>query len=94
MKPHTKIYLDAIGKKPGEHIPCEICWALDPNGEGAPAVDIHHIERRGMGGDKSADTPENLMAMCRQHHTELGDIIVLKPHLKQIHLKYLNHNKS
>ena len=37
-----------------DFIPCEVC--------GARAVDIHHIENRGAGGDKNKDTIENLMA--------------------------------
>lgn len=46
-------------------IPCEVC--------GNRAQDIHHIECRGMGGSKSADVVENLMAVCRQCHIEYGD---------------------
>ena len=65
MKRHTKIYMDFFGYDISDFIPCEVCQAQ--------AVDIHHIEARGMGGSKEADTIENLMALCRQCHTNLGD---------------------
>ncbi len=72
MKNHTKVYLDGMGYSTTDWIPCEVCQAQ--------AVDIHHIEARGMGGSKEADTIENLMALCRQCHTNLGD----KKHYKEL----------
>ena len=60
MKRHTKIYLDSFGYGEGDYILCESC--------GGQATDIHHIENRGMGGSKTKDTPENLMALCRICH--------------------------
>ena len=65
MKNHTKVYLKGMGYTTTEWIGCEVC--------GGTAVDIHHIESRGMGGSKIADTIENLMALCRNCHTEYGD---------------------
>jgi hypothetical protein len=65
MKPHTKIYLTYFGYDTNSFIPCEVC--------GSQAVDIHHIQPRGMGGTKTKDTIENLMALCRKHHIEYGD---------------------
>jgi len=56
-----------------DFIPCEIC--------GARAVDIHHIHRRGIGGNPNADRIENLMAVCRSCHIEYGD--------KKEHLEWL-----
>lgn len=41
---------------------CENC--------GAVAVDIHHVERRGMGGSKEKDWIGNLIALCRSCHIE------------------------
>ena len=32
------------------------------------AVDIHHLEGRGMGGSKNKDYIENLMGLCRDCH--------------------------
>ena len=57
MKKHTKIYFKAHGYPPHA---CEVC--------GAEAVDIHHIEPKGMGGDPSKDVLENLIALCRSCH--------------------------
>ncbi len=79
MKRHTKIYLNHFGYDISSFVPCEVC--------GAKAVDIHHIEARGMGGDPSgkSDVIENLMALCRTCHTKYGDITEYKPKLKMIH---------
>ena len=64
MKAHVRIYLTAAGKL-GDRMQCEMC--------GREATDIHHIQRRGMGGSKTADRAENLMALCRQCHEQYGD---------------------
>ncbi len=71
--------MHAYGYDESDFIPCEI----QPCGVG---VDIHHIEARGMGGSKTKDVPENLMAMCRKHHEDYGDITEFKDYLKRIHL--------
>tara|TARA_B100000795_G_scaffold244931_1_gene209750 strand:+ start:302 stop:625 length:324 start_codon:yes stop_codon:yes gene_type:complete len=65
MKNHTKVYHEAFCIEPGEWIGCEVCDRT--------AVDIHHIHARGMGGNKEADTPENLQALCRECHIYFGD---------------------
>lgn len=65
MKKHTAIYLQSNGYTAGEWIPCEVC--------GSTAVDVHHIKSRGIGGNKKADTPDNLMALCRACHIAYGD---------------------
>jgi len=83
VKNHTKVYLKAMGYDTTDFIPCEICQAK--------AVDIHHIDSRGMGGSKTADTIENLMAVCRQCHNTYGDLKEYKEMLKEIH--YLRINK-
>ncbi len=77
MKNHTKIYFDYFGYDKNSFIECEVC--------GAKAVDIHHIERRGMGGSKSADRIENIMALCRKHHEEFGDKKQWKEWLIKLH---------
>lgn len=62
-----------------DFIPCEVC--------GNKAVDIHHLECRGMGGSKDKDNIQNLQAVCRNCHIEYGD--------KKEHLEFLQniHNK-
>lgn len=81
MKKHTKIYLDYFNYGREDFIPCEVC--------GSKAVDIHHIEARGMGGSKQADTIENLMAVCRSCHVKYGDVPSKKEWLKKIHNRLL-----
>lgn len=82
MKKHTQIYLKAMGYDAHDWIPCEICHLQ--------AVDIHHINSRGMGGTKQADTIDNLMAVCRKCHTIFGDRTDLKDWLKEIHQKTID----
>ena len=81
MKNHTKIYFKYFGLTKADFVNCEICEA--------PAVDIHHIEARGMGGTKKADTIDNLMALCREHHLEYGDKKQYIEFLKEIHKQKL-----
>jgi 5-methylcytosine-specific restriction endonuclease McrA len=57
--------MDFFGFDVADFIPCELC-------KYKPATDIHHIKSRGMGGTKKHDTIENLMALCRNCHTEYG----------------------
>jgi 5-methylcytosine-specific restriction endonuclease McrA len=83
MQKHTKIYMDYFGYDTSDFIPCEVC--------GMGAVDIHHIDARGMGGDPKGkkDVIENLQAVCRDCHTKYGDIAELKEVLKKVHLKFM-----
>ena len=77
MKNHTKIYFEYFGYDKNSFIECEVC--------GAKAVDLHHIERRGMGGSKSADRIENIMALCRKDHENFGDKKQWKEWLIKLH---------
>ena len=71
-----------MGYDPTDFIPCEVCQSK--------AVDIHHIEARGMGGSKHADTIENLMALCRACHNEADFGTKLKKEfLKEVHLSHM-----
>ena len=84
MKAHTKIYTNFFQNT---YLPCEVCLA--------PGVDVHHIERRGMGGkNQEADRIENLMLLCRQCHQHYGD----KKHhllfLQERHNWYIVHHKK
>lgn len=82
MKKHVKIYLDYFGYGIEDFIACEVC--------GQKAVDIHHIEARGMGGTKKEDVIENLQALCRQCHVVMGDTKTHLEYLKEKHKKALN----
>lgn len=81
MKKHVKIYLDYFGYVGDEFIPCEVC--------GRKAVDIHHLDCRGMGGSKTKDTIENLMALDRECHIEYGDKKQHMDFLRECHAKKL-----
>ena len=67
MKKHTKIYMDALGYDLTDFIPSEL--------SGKKAVDIHHIDCKGMGGNPngSKDRIEELQAVTREEHLEYGD---------------------
>jgi len=80
MKKHTKLYLAYFGFDQEDFIPCEICKAQ--------AIDIHHIECRGMGGTKEPEDIDNLMAVCRDCHVKYGDKKEYKEFLKDVHNDY------
>lgn len=80
MKKHTQIYLQGMGYKTTDFIPCEVC--------GCQAVDVHHIQARGMGSTNDKDVIENLMGLCRKCHIEYGDKKQYKEFLKDIHAKH------
>jgi hypothetical protein len=82
MKKHTMTYLNHFGYDISDFIPCEVC--------GKTAVDIHHIEARGIGGSKEADAIDNLMALCREDHIKYGDKKQYKQFLKEKHEEKLN----
>jgi 5-methylcytosine-specific restriction endonuclease McrA len=82
MKAHTKLYLDYFGYGIEDFIPCEVC--------GTKAVDIHHIDCRGMGSTKDKDKIENLMALCRHCHVVMGDTKTHKDFLINKHNIKLN----
>ena len=66
MQKHTKIYLESRGLWPSDTILCEKC--------GKVAVDIHHIEPKGIGGNPDADRADNLIALCRGCHNRAHGI--------------------
>ena len=85
MKKYVKIYLDYFGYDQSSWIPCEMC--------GQTAVDINHIDAKGMGGSKLKDNIENLMAMCRKCHMDLGDKKEHKVMMKVVHQVKMNERK-
>jgi 5-methylcytosine-specific restriction endonuclease McrA len=60
-----------------DFIHCEVC--------NSKAVDIHHIECRGMGGSNEKDKIENLQALCRSCHIKYGDNKEYKEMLNSLH---------
>lgn len=79
-----------FGYTTADWMPCEI------PGCGKQAVDVCHIDARGMGGNPSGskDTIENLMGKCREHHNEYGDKKECKEWLKEVHLEFMKNNKA
>jgi 5-methylcytosine-specific restriction endonuclease McrA len=77
MKPYTELYFKYFAYDTSDFIPCEIC--------GNPAVDIHHIKARGIGGTTRKETIENLMALCRVCHIKFGDKKEYYDFLDKIH---------
>jgi hypothetical protein len=73
--------MNHFGYDISDFIPCEVC--------ATKAVDIHHIESRGMGGSIDADIITNLQALCRECHTKFGDQKRFKEMLKEKHRKAL-----
>ena len=86
MRKHTKLYMDHFKYDKSDFIPCEVC--------GSRAVDIHHIESRGMGGTKIEDSIENLMAVCRDGHLKFGDKKQYLQFLKDAHNHFINSRSS
>ncbi len=60
MKKYIKTYLSHFGYGPDDFMPCEMC--------NTKAVDVHHVEPKGMGGNKTRDNIENLIGVCRKCH--------------------------
>ena len=68
MKKHVKIALQARRIGSGSIWPCELGCGKNiviPDG-----AHVHHIDGRGMGGNKYADIPENLAILCVDCHNE------------------------
>lgn len=81
MQKHTKIYLEYYGYDETDFIGCECC--------GKPAVDIHHLIAKGMGGSKTKDYIENLIAVCRKCHEKCHKSPIFNCNAKEIHLNNL-----
>ena len=81
MKKHTKIYFNYFDYFGDEFIPCEIC--------NSKSVDIHHLEAKGLGGSKTKDYIENLIAVCRDCHVKCHSNKEFNNDAKEIHLKNL-----
>jgi len=79
---YKEIYLRHYNKTKEAYISCEVC--------GATANDIHHVHRRGAGGNRQPDTIYNLIALCRQCHLKYGDKREFKEWLWNVHNKTIS----
>lgn len=86
MRKHTKIYFDHFDVEYDESTGWHNCVSEI---SGLPAIDIHHINARGMGGSKNADRIENLMALTREEHEYYGDVPKYREYLQEVHDNYL-----
>ena len=66
MKNHTKIFIKYFNIGQDEMILCEYCKTNYTN-------QVHHIDRRGMGGSKKKDVIQNLMGLCLDPCHELAE---------------------
>lgn len=81
MKNYTKTYLEFFGYGIDDFIPCEV------KGCNKRAVDVHHIDRRGMGGSKLKNNIKNLVGLCREHHDLAESDPVFNEQVREEHLK-------
>ena len=86
MKKYIKIYMDYHDYFKDDFIPCDHC--------GTTAVDIHHIDARGIGGDPRGhkNQIENLIALCRSCHIKAETNKQFNNQLRELN-KY-KHNHS
>ena len=88
MKKQTSLYMKRFDLGEQDLIYDELEWVQ--RGLFVRAVDINHIEPRRMGGSKTKDYIENLMALSRENHIrfENGEI----PNAKEIHMEFLKNS--
>ena len=82
MKKHTRLYYKHFGYALDENIPCEVCGNI--------AVDLHHIDNKGMGGSKTKDYIHNIIALCRDCHDKAHNEQLSKDELYKIHERRIN----
>jgi len=78
MVKHKKVYTTFFNLDISDRILCTMC--------GQEAVDIHHIQPRGMGGSYK-DYIENLAALCRSCHDKAESTSSFN---KSVRLKHLS----
>ena len=78
MKKHTKIYMDYFDYCKDDVIVCEVCQMNK-------AVDIHHINNKGIGGSSDKDYIENLIGVCRMCHNNAHNEKLTKQYLIDCH---------
>lgn len=77
MANHKKRYLKHIGAGEQDTIICESCRR-------SRAVDVHHIEPKGIGGRAGADELSNLIGLCRRCHNMAHESLIAAERLLAI----------
>lgn len=90
MTRHYKIYTEHFGYMPGEAIKCELSGFVSKNNE------LHHIWRRGMGGDPTGKCDEvtNVMCLRKDLHLLYGDKKQYMDFLKEAHKLFMEDGLS
>lgn len=81
MPEHTAVYMKHFGYSPGDAVISEI--------SGKHCQDINHLVPRGMGGSKTKDTPDNLMALTRCEHDIFENYPEYKEWFIKVHLHFI-----
>jgi len=76
---YKKVYITFFNYSKEDYIPCEFCKKQ--------AVDIHHIDNKGMGGSVSKDFIENLVALCRECHDKCHNESLFNKIIRILHLE-------
>ena len=86
MKKYIKIYMDYYDYVIDDVILCEHC--------SKQAVDIHHIDARGLGGDPRGhkNQIENLIALCRACHIKAETDKQFNNQLRELNKHKHNHS--
>ena len=84
LKKHTKVYMTFFDYGETDFVMCEFC-------QQDRAVDIHHLESRGMGGSKEKDYIENLVGLCRDCHNKCEHDKMANFYCKIKHLENVCH---
>lgn len=82
MKNHVRLYRNYFNLALDDRVVCEWCGQRE-------AVDVHHIESRGMGGSKNQDYIENLMGLCRECHERAHAELITSGALFAKHIRNL-----
>lgn len=90
MKKHIKLYFAYFALGEQDLVVDEYEWVV--NGIMVRASDIHHIDPRGMGGSKSKDYIENLIALSRENHDRAEDKTLLPSTIQSVHNEFLVNN--
>ena len=77
MKKYKKVYFNYYDYIEQDIILCEVCSSV--------AVDIHHLTAKGMGGSKTKDYIENLIAVCRSCHVKCHSSMEFNNKAREIH---------
>lgn len=91
MKKYTKNYFDYFGI---EYDTVSGWHDAVSEISGFPSTDIHHIECKGLGGSKTKDGIENIMALTREEHIKYGDKKQYIEYLQKVHSDFINNHKK